>query len=90
MRSPGKHSRRRPAHAARGDGQTIVDWPADYRRCRTYRESPDRHRLGLTTHLGVYQFTAVEIRPPGDLPPQPAEKGARKTSTTEATEKTTK
>jgi hypothetical protein len=50
---------------ARVDGQTIVDWPADYRRCRTHWEFPDRHRLGLATWRSAYHFTAIEVRPPG-------------------------
>jgi serine/threonine protein kinase len=52
---------------ARVDGQTIVDWPADYRRCRTFWEFPDRHQLGLGTWRSAYHFTALEIRPPGHV-----------------------
>ena len=59
---------------ARVDGQTIVDWPADYRRCRTRWEFPDRHRLGLATWRSAYHFTAIEVRPPDSIPPAPAER----------------
>ena len=52
---------------AQVDGQTIVDWRADYRRCRPPGdwEFPDRHHLGLGTHKSEYLLTVFEIRPPG-------------------------